>query len=315
MTRILTRSDLAEVLDPMSCMAALTEHFRNADSWPAVGQRVRTELPFGGTAMVLVPGIIPGIDAYTVKVNAKFPAAQPALRGVIALHSTTDGELLALMDSATITAWRTGLSAALGTHALAPADPRGDAVLGVIGAGAQAELTVRGLLGLRRFGDLVVHDIDAGRAATFASRHGGRVLTSATEIAAVADIVLLATWSRKPLLSLADTRLGQHFTTLGTDEPEKRELATDLIESAVIAVDSRELAVAGGALAPTQPSTRAASVTLGALLRNEHSGRTTATARSVYAPVGLPWQDLAVAWVAYQQAQHRDIGTMIDLLA
>src|SRR5216683_1551059 len=37
-----------------------------------------------------------GIPAYTVKVNAKFPAASPALRGVVCLH---DLELLALADS------------------------------------------------------------------------------------------------------------------------------------------------------------------------------------------------------------------------
>lgn len=73
-----------------------------------------------------------------MKVNAKFPA----LRGVICLHSGQDGELLALLDSATVTAWRTGLAAAIGTDALASRD---DAVVGVIGAGAQADLVVTGL--------------------------------------------------------------------------------------------------------------------------------------------------------------------------
>lgn len=38
---------------------------------------------------------------------------------MICLHSGQDGELLALLDSATVTAWRTGLAAALGTHVLA----------------------------------------------------------------------------------------------------------------------------------------------------------------------------------------------------
>ncbi len=38
-------------------------------------------------------------------------------------------------------------------------------------------------------------------------------------MADAADVVLLATWSRAPLLALADTRAGQHLTSLGTDEP------------------------------------------------------------------------------------------------
>ncbi|MET9663615.1 ornithine cyclodeaminase family protein, partial [Streptomyces sp. NPDC006510] len=99
MTRLLTRSDLLAVLDPESALKALSEGFRDAGSSTIAGQRVRTDLPFPGTATALIPGLLPGIDAYTVKVNAKFPGARPALRGVICLHSGRDGELLALLDS------------------------------------------------------------------------------------------------------------------------------------------------------------------------------------------------------------------------
>ncbi|MGP3690262.1 ornithine cyclodeaminase family protein [Streptomyces sp. IBSNAI002] len=314
MTRLLTRSDLQTVLEPVACMAALRDGFRAAAS-PVAGQRIRTDLPFPGTATALIPGVLPGIEAYTVKVNAKFPGARPALRGVICLHSGRDGELLALMDSATVTAWRTGLAAALGTHLLAgPAATEGT-VLGVIGAGAQAELMVRGLNTLRRHRDLVVHDVDPERADAFAARHGGRSLTSAAEVAAAADIVLLATWSRSPVLRLADTRPGQHLTTLGADEPGKQELSADLLESALLVVDDRELAAAMGALAAAGLPAPAADATLGEVLRGEHPGRTGATARSVYAPVGLPWQDLALAWTAYRQAEQHDIGRRIDLLS
>lgn len=315
MTRILTRSDLQTVLDPASAMAALREGFRGDGRPPVAGQRVRTDLPFPGTATALIPGVLPGVDAYTVKVNAKFPGARPALRGVICLHSGRDGELLALMDSATVTAWRTGLAAALGTHVLAAPDPAGAAVLGVIGAGAQAELMVRGLRGVREFGDLVVYDTDAGRAAGFGSRHGGRALGSAAEVAAAADTVLLATWSRTPLLRLADTRPGQHFTTLGADEPGKQELSADLLEAAVLVVDDRELAAAMGALAAAGLPATAADATLGEILRGAHPGRPADAARTVYAPVGLPWQDLALAWAAYRRAERLGVGTTTDLLA
>ncbi|WP_329269700.1 ornithine cyclodeaminase family protein [Streptomyces pseudovenezuelae] len=307
MTLLLTRGDLETVLTPDTCLDALRDGFRNADGGPIAGQRVRTDLPFPGTATALIPGLLPGVPAYTVKVNAKFPAARPALRGVICLHSGTDGELLALMDSATVTAWRTGLAAALGTHLLAG---RGEAV-GVIGAGAQAELMVRGLAVLRPRGALVVHDTSADRAARFAARHGGRVLSSAARIATAADIVLSATWSRQPLLRLADTRPGQHFTSLGVDEPGKAELAADLLDASVVVVDDRPSAVSMGVLA--EGGTAAA--TLAEVVRGDHPGRTSDTDRTVYAPVGLPWQDLAVAWTAYRRAEREGIGQRVDLLA
>ncbi|MFF1650324.1 ornithine cyclodeaminase family protein [Streptomyces sp. NPDC058240] len=314
MTRLLTRSDLLAVLDPETALKALSEGFRHAVSPAVAGQRVRTDLPFPGTATALIPGLLPGIDAYTVKVNAKFPGARPALRGVICLHSGRDGELLALLDSATVTAWRTGLAAALGTDVLAAPDPAGEAVLGVVGAGAQAEIMVRGLRSLRSFRELVVHDTDPERASEFATRHGGRVLGTAAGVAAAADVVLLSTWSRAPLLSLADSRPGQHFTTLGADEPGKQELSADLLAAALLVVDDREQAAATGALAAAGLPATAADATLGELLGGAHPGRTSGTARSVYAPVGLPWQDLAVAWTAYRRAELRDVGTRIDLL-
>ncbi|WP_436846984.1 hypothetical protein [Streptomyces atratus] len=58
----------------------------------------------------------------------------------------------------------------------------------------------------------------------------------------------------------------------------------------------------------------AADATLGEVLRGERPGRTTDSERSVYAPVGLPRQDLAVAWAAYRQAERLGVGTRIDLL-
>ncbi|MEV6534938.1 NAD(P)-binding domain-containing protein [Streptomyces sp. NPDC051639] len=315
MTRLLARSDLQAVLEPLSCIAALRDGFRAAAASPIAGRRIRTDLPFPGTATALIPGLLPGIEAYTVKANAKFPAARPALRGVICLHSGHDGELLALMDSATVTAWRTGLAAALATDLLAGPASEGGSVLGVIGAGAQAELVVRGLGTLRHHRDLVVHDSDPDRAQGFAARHDGRAVASVKEVATAADIVLLATWSRSPLLRLADTRPGQHVTSLGADEPGKQELAVDLLESALLVVDDRELATATGALATAGLPASAAEATLGEILNGDHPGRTSATTRTVYAPVGLPWQDLALAWIAYQQAEQRDIGVKIDLLS
>lgn len=308
MTLLLTRGDIEGVLDPAACLDALREGFRTAAEAMPAGQRIRTDLPFPGTATALVPGLLPGIEAYTVKVNAKFPGARPALRGVICLHSGRDGELLALIDSATVTAWRTGLAAALGTQVLAGAVD----ALGVVGAGAQAELTVQGLKALRSPLDVVVHDTDGERAAEFAARHGGRVVGSAAEVAAATDTVLLATWSREPLLHLADTRPGQHLTSLGADEPGKRELGADLLEAASVIVDDRDLAGTMGALAETGLTPDA---TLGEVLRGDHPGRADATDRTVYAPVGLPWQDLALAWAAYGEARRRGVGREVDLLA
>ncbi|MFJ9084636.1 ornithine cyclodeaminase family protein [Streptomyces sp. NPDC102384] len=318
MTRVLARADLLKLLEPRRCIEVLAAGFRATAHGGAGGaRRVVAELPFPGTATALIPGTLPGVPAYTVKVNAKFPGAAPALRGVVCLHGGADGELLALMDSATVTSWRTGLAAALGTHTLAPPDAR---TVGVVGAGAQAELMVRGLRALRDLDALVVQDVDADRARAFAARHGGRALPTPEAVAAEADIVLLATWSRTPLLDLADARPAQHFTTLGADEPGKLELSPGLLRAARLVVDDRELADGSGVLGslrtdgPEGADEVSGVLTLGEILtraaRLPHSD-----APTVYAPVGLPWQDLALAWEAYGVAERDGVGGEVDLLA
>lgn len=165
MTLLLNTSSVTELLDVDAALELLAEGFRTAPAEPAP-LRARTDLPGPGTATCLMPGLLAGVPAYTVKVNAKFPAARPALRGVVCLHSLETGELLALADSTAITAWRTGLAAALASHVLA--DP-GARTAGFVGAGAQAQLTLAGLRRLRTLDRIVAADLDPARAAALVS--------------------------------------------------------------------------------------------------------------------------------------------------
>jgi ornithine cyclodeaminase len=329
-TLLLNRSELERHLDPAAIIAALRAGF-TAEPGETAARRVVSALPGPGTATALIPGLVAGVPAYTVKVNAKFPASRPALRGVVCLHDLETGELLALLDSATVTAWRTGLAAALGTAVLAR---RGGGQVAVVGAGAQSDLVLRGLGALRDapaggpeltgtglgITGLTVTDLDADRAAAFAERHGERlgvpagIAVDARAAAEDADIVITATWARRPLLHAADIAPGTHLTALGADERGKSELAPDLLERARVVVDDLPLAVEMGVLATAGLSVRDAAGTLGDLLRGEVPGRVRDEEVTVYAPVGLPWQDLALSWAAYRAARAAGVGTSFDFL-
>ncbi|TDD88944.1 ornithine cyclodeaminase family protein [Actinomadura rubrisoli] len=317
MTLLLSRSELEALLDPAVCLDALRRGFTAAEG-EALPRRVVAKLPGQGTATALLPGLVAGIPAYTVKVNAKFPGSRPALRGVVCLHDLHTGETLALLDSATVTAWRTGLAAALGTHALAR--PEADAVA-VIGAGAQAELVMRGLAELRPVRALAVCDLDAGRAAGFAERHGARlgitgsVTTDPRTAARDAGIAVLATWTRRPILHAGDVARGAHITSLGADEPGKAELGADLLEGARVVVDDVAMAVEMGVLADAGLDVKHAAGTLRDLLLGEVPGRVRNGEVTVYAPVGLPWQDLVLSWTAYEAARAAGIGPTFDFLS
>ncbi len=84
--------------------------------------------------MILVPGVVPGISAYTVKVHAKYPEnprqGLPAIQGVIQLFDARNGQLLAVLDSPIVTAHRTAAAAVVATDVLARKDSRKVAVIG-----------------------------------------------------------------------------------------------------------------------------------------------------------------------------------------
>ena len=305
MTLLLNRTDLEGLLEPDACLEALRAGFL-APASAVRPLRVRTDLPGSGTATALIPGLVDGVPAYTVKVNAKFPTASPALRGVVCLHDLATGELLALLDSATVTAYRTGLAAALGTHALARA---GAGTVAIVGAGAQADLVIRGLRRLRPVRDLLVTDRDPARAEGFAARHGGRPVAR-PEISA-AEIVITATWARDPVLHYRDVAPGAHVTSLGADEPGKAELSADLLRASRVFVDDVALSLEMGALGNAGLAAADAAGTLSEVLDGT-TGRATEAEVTVYAPVGLPWQDLALSWLAFRAAP---AGTRFDFLA
>jgi ornithine cyclodeaminase/alanine dehydrogenase-like protein (mu-crystallin family) len=318
-TLLLNASTVNQLLaDFDSVFAPFEAGFRQPDVPSIPGQKTRTELPGSGTATALLPGLLPGLPAYTVKVNAKFPAASPGLRGLVCLHALEDGELLAVLDSASVTAWRTGLAAALATDVLADANA---ATVGVIGAGAQARLVLRGLAHRRTLGKVTVHDLDPSRARQLADQARGElgldseVSESVSDVAAVCDIVVLATWSKSPLLQLAETHAGQHPTSLGADEPGKQELSAELLTRATLIVDDRYLATTMGATANATLPARTIDATLTQVLLGRHPGRTSSTEITVYAPVGLPWQDLALAWLLYHRARQHGCGLEYDFLA
>jgi ornithine cyclodeaminase len=314
MTLLLSRSDLEQVLDVRVCLEVLRQGFTAAPAAVAP-QRIRTDLPGPGTATVLLPGLVAGIPAYSVKLNAKFPQSRPALRGVVCLHDAGTGELLALLDSATVTAWRTGLAAALATDVLARHDA---GAVAVIGAGAQSELVLRGLAALRSWSRLVVCDVDPEAAARLARRHPSapaEVAATPGQAAREAGLVILATWSRTPLLDLGDVRPGAHITSLGADEPGKAELSPGLLAAARVFVDDVPLALTSGALGTAGLPADAAAGTLSEVLRGTIPGRRDDTERTVYTPVGLPGQDLALAWAAYQEAHRTGRGREYDFLA
>jgi ornithine cyclodeaminase len=322
-TLLLTRSEVAALLEPRALLAALREAFvayskrRTVDALRVPVPLPAGEFPAGASGMLLAPGLVPGIPAYSVKVHAKFPGRDPAIRGVLVLHDLATGAPLALMESGHLTALRTGLAGALGADALARPDA---AAVAVVGAGAQGRSRLAALRLVRPVSAVRVFDPAADAAGRFAADPACAGLEAAAaasldEALEGADIVVTATWAREPFLFRRHLRPGMHVTTLGADQPGKCEVAADALEAAVVVVDDRALAVEMGAVGGAGLGPEAIHAELGEVLAGAKPGRTGDRDVTVFGAVGLAFQDLAAGWLAYTRARERGVGRGIDLLA
>ena len=266
--------------------------------------------------MVVFPGIIDGIPAFTVKVNTKIPGAARSVVGSIHLADLETGEVLAIMDSIVITAERTALAGALAADVLARRDvPR----VAVIGAGIQGEAQVRALKLVRRVDRVDVVDSVPGRAEAYASRVGPAlgievvVRTAVADAVRDADVIITATWSKQPFLSRAMVKGGVHITAVGADEPAKGEVDAGLIAGALFVCDDRDLASRMGAIAGAGLGPDAIHAELGEVIAGTKPGRTRDDEITIFGTVGLAFQDLAAAWQVYNAAKSLGVGTIVEL--
>ena len=121
----------------------------------------------------------------------------PVTNGLVVLSDPDTGLPSAVMDAATITAWRTGASVAVAARYLA----RPNAMrLGVVGCGVQARAAVRALAAvLPDLCEVSCHDADAERAAAFGEDLGAELTgitfwsrASAGEVVEGAAVVVTA---------------------------------------------------------------------------------------------------------------------------
>lgn len=317
-TLILSRSQVEQLLDPLALLEPLRSAFQAYSLARTVAaRRVPAPLPGGGSAMILVPGLAAGIPAYSVKVHAKFPGQDPAIRGVLLLHDLETGELLAIMDSTYLTAVRTGLAAALATDVLAR---KGAGRVAIIGAGVQGEYQLRYLSLLRPIQRVKIFDLSPRQVESFQQRLSQglalpiEISPSITEAVREAEIILTATWAREPFLQPGMIQPGAHITTLGPDQPGKAEVSRELLQQALFVCDDRDLAVEMGTLAGVGLGPEAVGAELGEVLAGTHPGRTGAAQITVYGSVGLAFQDLVAGWQVYQAARRVKVGIEMDFL-
>jgi alanine dehydrogenase len=321
---LLSGIDLQRLLRPETTIAALRETYAAlADNRGDQGRSVGFTVD--GGSIHVKSGLLPGSHlAFASKVNINLPEnaklrGLPTIQGVVVVSDAKDGRPLAVMDSIALTGIRTAATAALAAQYGARKDSTRAVI---IGCGAQARYQLEALRSVFPLRTVRVFDIDTARADAFAAAHSksGCTVTATPSLRAAvaeADICITCTTSKSPVLTEDLDLKGCFVAAVGADNPEKHEIAPDLMRRARILVDDLEACASGGDL---NHALRAGAVRkdrvhadLAELALNRKQGRLTADELVIFDSSGSGVQDVAAAWTAYREADRLGAGLRFDL--
>lgn len=191
------------------------------------------ELPHLNAEVDSKMAYIEGFDIFALKVSTGFfdnaKVGLPSLGGMVTAMSARDGVVQAVfLDNGYLTDLRTAAAGAVAARHLAPESLTS---VGVMGTGLQARLQVRAARLVRPFERLLVWGRDlrkAERCAEDLSREldiAAEACPARETLVQRSELVITTTPSFQPLIEADWMHPGLHITAMGSDAPEKTELA------------------------------------------------------------------------------------------
>jgi ornithine cyclodeaminase/alanine dehydrogenase-like protein (mu-crystallin family) len=326
---IMSHDDVVAALSPDACAEAMAEvlaaHARSDAFFPL---RMVTIPPGAAGFMGLMPGWRGEHDGQSAAFALKAICLMPgnpargldAHQGTVTLFDGETGSPTAILDASAVTEIRTAAVTAVATRVLSREDAR---VLAIIGAGVQGRAHLEALPRVRQFEQIRVYapteahalalaDIGAPGAEVSVARSGEEAVRGA-------DVVLVATSSREPVLKHEWLSPGTHVNAVGASTPRNREIEVQTVAASALFCDSREslrneagefkLALEQGAIAG-EDHVRAE---LGEVLAGLKPGRADDGELTLFRSLGVAVEDLAAAQVAVAAGRERGLGTEVEL--
>lgn len=322
---ILTRADVERLLDLDELVERLEHAMVDLSAGRAsVPPRIGAVIAERQAMLAAMPAFVPSIGALEAKLVSVFPHERPSHRAVIVCFDPANGEAMALMDGAHITAARTAAGSALATMRLARPDARR---LAILGTGVQAHAHAIALSRVRTFDTITIAGRDPAKARELADALAvvlGRAVESSgsyDDAALAADVVCATTHAHEPIVRRAALRPGAHVNSVGYNTTG-REVDADTVAQAVVFVESRAAALApppAGApdlLWPIRDGLLPADfhpAEIGEVIAGHRTGRTHDDQITLYKSVGVGVQDAAAATLVLERARELGVGTSIDL--
>ena len=324
--RLLTEQHVHSLL-PMADLIPAMESALAKFSAGEVLQPVRTVLTVGPTKAYygLMPAYIPTPASMGAKIVTVFgdnhAKGLPSHLATILLFDPDTGSLVAMMDGRYITEARTAAVSAVSARFLAKA---GASTLALIGSGVQARSHLEALQHVRQLKEVRVWSPRPQSREQFIadmSPHMGMPIHDApTAEAAVqgADLVVIATASKTPVVNNAWVADGAHVMCVGACRPDQREMDPALVKRGCLFVDSRAgaLVEAGDVVMNITEglfdSTHLRGE-IGQLVLGRVAGRTADRDITIFKSLGMAVEDVVAADLVFRRASETGAGTELTL--
>ncbi len=248
---LLSEDDVRAVLSMDDLVRAMHEALAQFSAGD-VQQPLRTVLEVGEQraffgvmpAFIETPAVL-GTKLVTV-FGSNLQVGLPSHLATIILLDASTGELLAVMDGRYITEARTAAVSAASVQLLAR-DKAG--TLAILGSGVQARSHLEAIASVATLSDVRVWSRSEEHRVAFAwemQKQGApaiRAVDTAREAVDGADLVVLATASREPVVRNEWIADGAHICAVGACRPDQREMDTALVRRGRLFVDSRAAAL------------------------------------------------------------------------
>jgi alanine dehydrogenase len=323
--RLLTERDVRSVL-PMPDLIGAMELALKAYSAGRVAQPVRTVLEVGAdhAFFCLMPAAVDDPAAVGAKLvtvyHRNHERGLPSHLASILLLDPSTGALIAVMDGRYVTEARTAAVSAVSVKHLAKPDAR---VLAIIGSGVQARSHLEAIRHVRPLSEVRVWSPSQAHREAFAAETSAatglsvRARASAAEAVRDADVIVLATASKTPVIEDDDVADGAHIAAVGACRPGEREMPTRLVARSRVFVDSRAGALkeAGELLLPISEGAFSESHIageLGDLAAGRLAGRQSAKEVTIFKSLGMAVEDVVAARLVLDRAEAANLGQHFD---
>lgn len=323
-TLILSRREIAALMDPASYLEAVEQGFRAAAEGSAHSPPPMAIEGAGGTFHAKGASLRFDRLFVALKLNGNFPGnpdrlGLPTIQGAILLCDGERGSLLAVMDSIEVTVRRTAAASALAARYLAK--PEAETLL-ICGCGGQALAQAEALAAVLPLRRCLAWDRDFAKAEALAGMLAklglaAEVAPALPEAALESDVIVTCTTSRTPFLSSAMVRNGTFIAAVGADSPEKSEIEPELMARSLVVTDvlgqcaamgDLRHAIAAGAMTEADVHGELSDLVVG-----RRPGRSDERQVTVFDSTGTALQDVAAAAMIYHRALAQTAGFSIDL--